>query len=135
VPTRSPRHDPAHRRPALVDPLWTATGLGAGGRSRRCGSVVGWHLGGVSSGECGDCSSTWVPDRTDLDRPSAAQVHHYGTSCKHEHVCIRLRLHLAQIIANLKDRISEARFSGGRRSEVDSAMESQQLSGYVDEAC
>jgi integrase len=45
----------------------------------------------------------------------------YGTSCKHEHSCIRcpsLRLdptarpRLVQIIANLKDRITEARMNG-----------------------
>ncbi|MBV8350012.1 MAG: hypothetical protein JOZ49_21615 [Mycolicibacterium sp.] len=45
----------------------------------------------------------------------------YGTSCKHEHACIRcpsLRLdpgarpRLVVIIANLKDRIQEARING-----------------------
>ena len=45
----------------------------------------------------------------------------YGTSCKHEHACIRcpsLRLdptaqpRLIEIIANLKDRIQEAKSNG-----------------------
>jgi hypothetical protein len=58
----------------------------------------------------------------------------YGTPCKHEHACIRcpsLRLapsarpRLVEIIANLRDRISEAKFNGwlGEVAGLDASLQ------------